>query len=210
MALGVYIMVLLVAHFFCLFFPLRKTALWCLDNNLVNKEIFPSKFCPNARKINSPFEVRCPLSGGRWEHTHFNTRNKDTYPSRSEGIGSHVSKHSPFLTGLVPWGNKQAAAPQVIPLAHPLAATTATPSHQHTSPLEYIIFCPILGFKQDSYNWLQPPVSPACLMRSHGTAPRHLYRFRSSWARGCSSDTWSFWPDLFPCLTVREQAEVMA
>lgn len=136
MALGVYIMVSLVAHFFCLLFPVRKTPLWCLDNNLCNKEIFPSQILHGCKEEQLSVWSETSPFGGQWEHTHFNTRNKDTNPTGVRGAAPALQStcHTsplPFLAGSVPWGDEQGAAPQVIPLAHPRAATL---SHQHTSP----------------------------------------------------------------------------
>lgn len=171
------------------------------------------KFCLDARKSNSPFDVRCPLFGGQWQDMYFNTQNRDTYPIWSQGSSSHVAKHIPHSASPFP-GQLSALRRQTrgsIPRDPTCPFQSSHCRHPKPSahqPLEQMIFCLILGFKQDSHNCLQPPMSRGYSMHSHGTAPGHFYCFRSSRARGCS-DIWCFWPGLFTCLTVREWTEVM-
>lgn len=129
----------MVVHFFCLLFLVRKTPLWCLDSNLHSKKrLFLHKFSLDAGKSKSPFEVRHPLLGGQWEHTRFNTWNKDTYQTEVKEVAPtwqsmcNTLPH-PFLASTVPWGDLQGAEPQVIPVAYPRTVTAAALSHQHTS-----------------------------------------------------------------------------
>lgn len=60
------------------------------------------KFCLDAKNSSSPFEVRHPLLGGQREHTCCNTQNKDTFPSRSQGSGSHTAKHTQHSASAFP------------------------------------------------------------------------------------------------------------
>lgn len=133
------------------------------------------KFCLDARKSNSPFDVRCPLFGGQWQDMYFNTQNRDTYPIWSQGSSSHVAKHIPHSASPFP-GQLSALRRQTrgsIPRDPTCPFQSSHCRHPKPSahqPLEQMIFCLILGFKQDSYNCLQPPMSRGYSMHSHGTA----------------------------------------
>lgn len=99
----------------------------------------------------------------------------------------------PFLASSVPWGDKMRSSDPLCPFQSSHCSHPKLPAHQ---ALEQNIFSPILGFKQDSHSCLQPAMSQRHLMHSHGTSPQHLYCFSPFWARGCSSDFCSSWPDL--------------
>lgn len=81
-ALGVYIMVSVVAHFFGLLFLVRKTPLWCLDSNLHNKETLPSQILPECK------EEQVSI----WRYLEFLTRSIHMPGSQGVGRGYSVVK----------------------------------------------------------------------------------------------------------------------
>lgn len=90
--MGAHPVVLVVAHLLSPFSQLEDLTCGVWITTYVTKSFSLPKL--GTRNSSSPFEVRHALLGGQREHTPCNPQNEHTFPSRSQGGGSHSAKHT--------------------------------------------------------------------------------------------------------------------